>query len=61
MEKEQNQNSEEFKNKESISDKNDQNPEVTPLKEAEPKEKTSEELILELEDKLTRTFAEMEN
>mgnify|MGYP001454106991 CR=1 FL=1 len=61
MEKEQNQNSEEFKNKESISDKNDQNPEVTPLKEPEPKEKTSEELILELEDKLTRTFAEMEN
>ena len=61
MAKEQNQNSEEFKNKESISDKNDQNPEVTPLKEPEPKEKTSEELILELEDKLTRTFAEMEN
>ena len=61
MEKEQNQNSEEVKNKETISDKNDQNPEVTPLKESDLKEKTSEEIILELEDKLTRTFAEMEN
>ena len=61
MEKEQNQNSEEEKNKETISDKNDQNPEVAPLKESDLKEKTSEEIILELEDKLTRTFAEMEN
>ena len=61
MEKEQNQNSEKVKNKETISDKNDQNPEVTPLKESDLKEKTSEEIILELEDKLTRTFAEMEN
>ncbi len=61
MEKEQNQNSEEVKNKETISDKNDQNPEVTPLKESDLKEKTSEQIILELEDKLTRTFAEMEN
>merc|ERR1712070_677156 len=29
--------------------------------EQKPKEKSSEEIILELEDKLTRTFAEMEN
>ncbi len=40
----------------------DKNSESEEKKEAEkPNEKTSEEQILELEDKLTRTFAEMEN
>ncbi len=58
MEKEQNQNSEKNENieKKTISDldiKNDENKE-------EPK-KSPEEKITELEDKLARTFAEMEN
>ena len=40
----------------------DKNPELKEKNEAEKSnEKTSEEKILELEDKLTRTFAEMEN
>ena len=60
MEKEQNQNSE----KSLTEDKEDNiSTEETPLKAQDKNkiEKSSEEKILELEDKLTRTFAEMEN
>ena len=60
MEKEQNQNSE----KSLTEDKEDNiSTEETPLKAQDENkiEKSSEEKILELEDKLTRTFAEMEN
>jgi len=62
MEKEQNQT--EVKE---VTDENEKNIESktsdNPKKDVqeEPKEKTSEEKILELEDKLARTFAEMEN
>ena len=58
MEKEQNQNFKEAENKEPISEEANQNKEN---KEEQPDEKSSEEKILELEDKLARTFAEMEN
>ena len=62
MEKEQNQNPQETKNDEPILEKNNQNPEGgIDEKEDQIKEKGPEEKILELEDKLTRTFAEMEN
>ena len=57
MEKDQNTDSEEFKSDELNNDpKND-----TSENNKETKEITPEEKILELEDKLTRTFAEMEN
>ena len=58
MEKEQNQNFKEAENKEPISEEDNQNKEN---KEEQPAEKSPEEKILELEDKLARTFAEMEN
>jgi len=63
MEKEQNQNYENTNNQED--DKSEVEPNVA-LKESETdekklEEKSSEEKILELEDKLARTFAEMEN
>tara|TARA_B100000579_G_C22545500_1_gene717311 strand:+ start:111 stop:758 length:648 start_codon:yes stop_codon:yes gene_type:complete len=68
MEKEQNQNSEndtEEKNHEIKSavdkDKNNELKEETASEEKVPEEKTPEEIILELDDKLARTFAEMEN
>ena len=62
MEKEQNQSSDENQKNEPVSKEIDQNP----LNEANKKEehlekKTPEVKILELEDKLARTFAEMEN
>ncbi len=60
MEKEQSENSE----KSLTEDKEDNiSTEETPLKAQDENkiEKSSEEKILELEDKLTRTFAEMEN
>ena len=59
MEKEQNQNPEEnikVDNEQNTQDSNEQN-----IKNEELKEKTPEEKNLELEDKLARTFAEMEN
>ncbi len=66
MEKEQNQNPEENilgdkeilkeDNKKETQDSNEQN-----VKDDDTKEKTPEEKNLELEDKLARTFAEMEN
>ena len=58
MEKEQNQNFKEAENKEPISEEANQNNEN---KEEQLAEKSPEENILELEDKLARTFAEMEN
>ena len=65
MEKEQNENFKEAEHKEPISDEANQNKEnsdeANQNKEERPAEKSPEEKILELEDKLTRTFAEMEN
>ena len=61
MEKEQNQNTEEIKNNEPTSEDNDQNSENKGNDEQQLIEKSPEEKILELEDKLARTFAEMEN
>ena len=71
MEKDQNLNleenaSEEKKDKHSTSDENNQKSENENLdnketKEKSPEEKSPEEKILELEDKVARTFAEMEN
>ena len=61
MEKEQNQNTEEIKSNETTLDENDQNLEGESNKLEQSKEISPEEKILELEDKLARTFAEMEN
>ncbi len=66
MEKEQNQNSEKINIEEEDKDKvisNDLSEETKDDDEKieTVKEKTPEEKILELEDKLARTFAEMEN
>ncbi len=61
MEKEQNQNTEEIKNNEPASEDNDQNSDNKTNNEQQLIEKSPEEKILELEDKLARTFAEMEN
>ena len=67
MEKEQNENtennlSEESTNNDQTLEKDAQNlGEENEDKKEEPTEKSPEEKILELEDKLTRTFAEMEN
>ena len=61
MEKDQNQNNEEIKNKEPISEETSQDPEKEIENEEQSKDKSPEQIILELEDKLARTFAEMEN
>jgi len=66
MEKEQNQNSkenisEDHENEELATNETDQIPKNDISNEEQPKEKNFEEKILELEDKLARTFAEMEN
>ena len=61
MEEEQNQNNEEIKNKEPISEETSQDPEKEIENEEQSKDKSPEQIILELEDKLARTFAEMEN
>ena len=61
MEKEQNQEPKEIKNEESFLDKDNQNIASENKKEEPTKEVSLEEKILELEDKLARTFAEMEN
>ena len=61
MEKEQNKNTEFNQNEETIPNDINQSPEKEVDKEASFKEKSSEEIILELEDKLARSFAEMEN
>ena len=61
MEKEQNQKSANNKNNEIIKDKTNDNSENNLDTREEEVEKKPEEKILELEDKLARTFAEMEN
>ncbi len=61
MEKEQNQNLEENKKSDAVSEDTEKNLENIEKPEDQPKEKSPEEKILELEDKLARTFAEMEN
>jgi len=61
MEKEQNQNSEEAKKKEPIFDEASEVSKRDDKKEENIKEKSPEDKILELEDKLARAFAEMEN
>ena len=60
MEKEQNQNPE-IKSPDEKGIDNDAEVTASNDTENEIKEKKPEEIILELEDKLTRTFAEMEN
>ena len=61
MEKEQNQNSDETEIKEAVSENDEQSPNAEEEKEDQLKEKSPEDIILELEDKIARTFAEMEN
>jgi len=66
MEKEQNQStvkntSEEKENKETISEETTKNSEKENNDKEQPIEESPEEKILKLEDKLARTFAEMEN
>ena len=61
MEKEQNQTSEVNNNEETITDEKDRNSDIDNKKEEQTKEKSPEEKILDLEDKLVRAFAEMEN
>ena len=61
MEKEQNQNPEENKNDETVLNESNQKSENDEKYEEQPKVKSSEDKILELEDKLARAFAEMEN
>ena len=61
MEKEQNQNSKETEIKEADSKKDEHSSDAEGKKDDQIKEKSPEEIIIELEDKLARTFAEMEN
>ena len=61
MEKEQNQNPKKNENNEAVSEEENQNSQSEENKDEQLKEITTEEKILELEDKLARTFAEMEN
>ena len=61
MEKEQNQNTDEISNGEPISEELDPNSEKKDNNEDKLKDISPDEKILELEDKLARTFAEMEN
>ena len=61
MEKEQNQNPKENENKEPVSEEKNQNSQSEENKDEQLSEISPEEKILELEDKLARTFAEMEN
>ena len=60
MEKEQGEKAEEIKNKEPVTEENKKNHQDDTGSDELPK-KNPEEVILELEDKLARTFAEMEN
>ena len=61
MEKEQNQDLKKDEAKDVALENGDQNLENEKDDKSKPIEKTPEERILELEDKVTRTFAEMEN
>ena len=60
MEKEQGEKAEEIKNKEPVTEENKKNHQDDTGSDELPK-KNPEEVIIELEDKLARTFAEMEN
>ena len=61
MEKNQNPNEEKIKGDEPSTEVNKESPDIENKNEQEVKEKSPEEKILELEDKLARAFAEMEN
>jgi len=61
MEKEQNQPNNKSDDTSDIVDQTKSDNDVKSKKKEEPKEKSPEEIIVELEDKLARTFAEMEN
>jgi len=61
MEKEQNQSNNKSDDTSDIVDQTKSDNDVKSKKKEEPKEKSPEEIIVELEDKLARTFAEMEN
>ena len=61
MEKEQNQNPKKNKNDETILNESNQKSENDEKNEEQLKVKSPEDKILELEDKLARAFAEMEN
>ena len=61
MEKNQNPNEEKIKGDEPSTEVNKESPDIENKNEQEVKEKSPEEKIIELEDKLARTFAEMEN
>ncbi len=62
MEKEENLNTEnDIPNKKEEEEKEEKNSDESPETKEHLSEKTPEEKIIELEDKLTRTFAEMEN
>ncbi len=61
MEKDQIKKAEETKNEEPVLNEDSQNLKNEDKQEEQPKDKSPEEKILELEDKLARTFAEMEN
>ena len=61
MEKEQNQNVDKNQKNEPISENIDQNPKDEDNEAKQLEKESTEDKILELEDKLARTFAEMEN
>ena len=61
MEENQNPNEEKIKEDEPSTEVNKESSDIENKNEQEVKEKSPEEKILELEDKLARTFAEMEN
>ena len=61
MEKEQNQPNNKSDDTSDTVDQTKSDNDVESIKKEEPKEKSPEEIIVELEDKLARTFAEMEN
>ena len=61
MEENQNSNEEKIKGDEPSTEANKESPDIENKDEQEVKEKSPEKKILELEDKLARTFAEMEN
>ena len=61
MEKNQNPNEEKIKGDEPSTEVNKESSDIENKNEQEVKEKSPEEKILELEDKLARAFAEMEN
>jgi len=61
IEKEQNQPNNKSDDTSDIVDQTKSDNDVKSKKKEEPKEKSPEEIIVELEDKLARTFAEMEN